>query len=147
LRRLIDAFNRRFTRFHTRVYVATGGWLGHRMTGPVTSLLLHSTGRRTGLRRSVALVYARAGDAYLVVASNFGGDRPPAWLANLRAHPEAEVNIGRHLVKVTAQVLVPGDGEYEALMAVADRANRGRYSRYRTMTDRPIPVVRLVPAR
>src|SRR5579885_3548521 len=54
LRRAFDAFNRRFARFHTRVYRATGGWLGHRMTGAVTSLLLTTTGRRTGQPRSVA---------------------------------------------------------------------------------------------
>jgi deazaflavin-dependent oxidoreductase (nitroreductase family) len=93
----------------------------------------------------VALAYARDGDAYLIVASNFGGDRPPSWLANLRARPEAEVRVGRRLVPVTAEICMPGTPAYERLFAVADKATRGRYSRYRTMTERPIPVVRLAP--
>lgn len=142
---MLDAFNRRFVTFHTRLYRATGGLVGHRMTGLVASLLLTTTGAKTGLERSVALAYARDGDAYLIVASNFGGDRSPSWLANLRAHPDAEVRVGRRLVPVTAEILLPGAPEYERLFTVADRATRGRYSRYRTMTERPIPVVRLAP--
>lgn len=144
-RRLLDAFNRRFTKLHTTVYQRTGGWLGHRMTGPVTSLLLETTGRKTGLRRAVALAYSRDGDDLLVVASNFGGDRPPAWLANLRAEPRAAVLVGRRRLAVTAAVVLPGEDDYGRLFAVADRGTRGRYSRYVTMTDRPIPVVRLHP--
>ncbi|MHB8329873.1 MAG: nitroreductase/quinone reductase family protein [Acidimicrobiales bacterium] len=145
MRRILNGFNRRFTRFHTRVYLRTGGWLGHRMTGPVPSLLLHSTGRKSGLRRSVALAYAPADGSYLVVASNFGGDQPPGWLANVRANPRASIHVGRHCRPITADVILPGDPDYERLFRVADENNRGRYSRYRTMTDRPIPVVRLLP--
>ncbi|HZU80891.1 MAG TPA: nitroreductase/quinone reductase family protein [Acidimicrobiales bacterium] len=144
-RRLLDAFNRRFTKFHTAVYGRSGGWLGHRMTGPVTSLLLESTGRRTGLPRAVALAYSRDGDDLLVVASNFGGDRPPAWLANVRARPEVTVRVGHRHLPVTAEVVLPGEEDYDRLFAVADRGTRGRYSRYVTMTDRPIPIVRLRP--
>jgi deazaflavin-dependent oxidoreductase (nitroreductase family) len=147
LRRAFDAFNRRFARFHTRVYRATGGWLGHRMTGAVTSLLLTTTGRRTGQPRSVALAYSKDGGDLLIVASNFGGERPPAWLANLRADPRASVLVGHRRLAVTAEVVMPGDGDYERLFAIADAGTRGRYQRYRTLTARPIPVVRLRPDR
>ena len=147
VRRALDAFNRRFARVHTRVYAATGGWVGHHMTGLVSSLLLHTTGAKTGLRRTVALAYGRDGDTLLLVASNFGGDRPPAWLVNLRADPRAEVHVGRHLGRVRAEILLPADEDYERLFALADKASRGRYARYRTITDRPLPVVRLVADR
>jgi deazaflavin-dependent oxidoreductase (nitroreductase family) len=147
LRRALDGFNRRFVKVHTRVYVATNGLVGHRMTGPVRSLLLHTTGRTTSRRRTVALAYGRDGDDYLVVASNFGGPRPPAWLGNLQAEPKAEIHVGRRLLRVTAEICPPGSDNYERLFALADKAVGGRYTRYRTMTDRPIPVVRLVPAR
>lgn len=146
VRRFLDAFNRRFTKFHTAVYRASGGWLGRRMTGPVTSLLLETTGAKTGLPRAVALAYSTDGCDYLVVASNFGGARPPAWLANLRAHPKASVLVGHRRRAVEAEVVLPGAADYDRLFAVADKGTRGRYSRYVTMTDRPIPIVRLRPA-
>ncbi|MHB8680473.1 MAG: nitroreductase/quinone reductase family protein [Acidimicrobiales bacterium] len=147
MRRFFDAFNRRFARFHTSVYRATRGWLGHRMTGRVTSLLLHTTGRKTGLTRSVALAYSKAGNDYLLVASNFGGDRPPAWFVNLEADPRAAVHVGRHHIPVTAHVLMPGDPDYGRLFAIANAGTQGRYERYRTITKRPLPVVRLTPDR
>src|SRR4051794_39675295 len=66
---------------HERIYKATDGRLGHRMIG-VPTLLLRTTGRRSGAVRTNGLVYACDGDDYLVVASNGGSDRPPAWLYN-----------------------------------------------------------------
>ena len=71
---------------HEQLYKRTDGRLGHRMIG-VPTLLLRTTGRRSGATRTNGLVYARDGDDYLVVASNGGADRPPAWLHNLRANP------------------------------------------------------------
>ncbi len=130
---------------HRRVYVGTGGWVGHRMTWPVHSLLLHTTGRRSGERRTVALAYAKDGPALLVVGSNFGGPEPPGWLANLRSDPRAEVNVGRRRVAVTAEIVLPGSAGYERLFAVANRANRGIFERYRATMTRPLAVVRLVP--
>jgi deazaflavin-dependent oxidoreductase (nitroreductase family) len=136
---------RAFTKFHRWVYMRSGGWVGHRMTGPVRSLLLHTTGRRSGERRTVALAYAADGDAYLIVGSNFGGPKPPAWLANLRADPRAEINVGRRRVPVAADIVMPGDADYERLFAIADRAQRGIFERYRATMSRPLAVVRLVP--
>src|SRR5919112_6619080 len=91
-------------RVHEKLYVASGGRVGHKMLG-VPTLLLHTTGRRSGRARTNGLVYARDGDDYLVVASNGGADRPPAWLHNLRAHPEGEIQGGRQRQKGTAAVL------------------------------------------
>ena len=58
----------------------------HRMIG-VPTLLLDTTGARSGKTRTNALVYARDGEDYLLVASNGGSDRPPAWLHNLPCTP------------------------------------------------------------
>ena len=71
---------------HQAVYEATDGRAGHRLLG-VPCLLLGTTGRRTGKRRTSALVYARDGEEYLVVASLGGADRAPAWLHNVRLDP------------------------------------------------------------
>src|SRR5438067_1853483 len=76
-------------RLHEALYKRTDGRVGHRMIG-VPTLLLRTTGRRSGATRTNGLVYARDGDDYLVVASNGGADRAPAWLHNLRANPHVE---------------------------------------------------------
>src|SRR5919106_2284911 len=90
-------------RVHERLYVASDGRVGHRMLG-VPTLLLHTTGRRSGKARTNGLVYARDGDDYLVVPSNGGADRAPAWLHNLLAHPAVEVQVGRKRRPATARV-------------------------------------------
>jgi len=140
---------RAFLRFHQRLYEGTGGLLGHHLIG-VPCLLLHTTGRRSGQRRTVALVYARDGarDApagYVVVASNHGMDTPPAWLLNLEADPKAEIQLGRATRPVRAEVHRPGDADYARLWQLVNDGNHHRYERYQAGTGRPIPVVRMVP--
>ncbi|HUO47237.1 MAG TPA: nitroreductase/quinone reductase family protein [Acidimicrobiales bacterium] len=140
---------RSFLRFHQRVYEATGGLVGHHLIG-VPCLLLHTTGRHSGQRRTVALVYARDGErdasaGYAVVASNHGMDAPPAWLLNLEAAAEAEIQLGRHTRKARAEVYRPGDEDYARLWQLVNDGNHHRYERYQAGTARPIPVVRLVP--
>src|SRR5919202_1996980 len=98
-------------RVHERLYVASDGRVGHRMIG-VPTLLLRTTGRRSGKTRTNALVYARDGDDYLVVASNGGADSAPAWLHNVRAHPDVEVQVARERQKGTARVIEPSDPDY-----------------------------------
>jgi len=137
---------RAFTRLHRWVYLRSKGWLGHHMTGRLTSLVLHTTGRKSGQTRSTVLVYGRQGDALVVVGSNFGGDRPPGWLLNLESEPRAEVHVGRRRIAVTAEILFPGSAGYDELVPLADRSTGGTFPRYRAAVARPIPVVRLVPA-
>jgi deazaflavin-dependent oxidoreductase (nitroreductase family) len=61
--------------------------------GLVPSLLITTTGRRTGLARATPLLYVRDGDAYVVVGSNWGRTTPPAWALNLLAEPAARVTL------------------------------------------------------
>src|SRR5436305_501717 len=123
---------------HEAIYKATGGWLGHRMVG-VPTLLLRTTGRRSGAPRCNALVYARDGQDYLVVASNGGADRPPGWLFNLRAHPDAQIQIGRRRSQATSRVIEPGDPDYQRLWKIVNDNNHDRYTAYQKQTTRPIP--------
>jgi deazaflavin-dependent oxidoreductase (nitroreductase family) len=131
-------------RLHERLYKGTDGRVGHRMIG-VPTLLLRSTGRRSGATRTNALVYAKDGDDYLVVASNGGADRAPAWLHNVRANPEVEVQVGRDRRKGGAAIVEPSDPDYQRLWKLVNENNRDRYSAYEKMTDRPIPVVVVTP--
>jgi len=131
-------------RLHERLYETTDGRIGHKMIG-VPTLLLRSTGRRSGTTRTNALVYARDGADYLVVASNGGADRDPAWLFNVRADPEVEIQIGRDRQKASARILGPEDPDYTRLWKIVDEGNRDRYSAYQEQTERPIAIVALTP--
>ncbi|WP_020494682.1 nitroreductase family deazaflavin-dependent oxidoreductase [Sciscionella marina] len=133
-------------RTHQRIYEKTGGALGHRLLGMPT-LLLRTIGRRSGQARTSALVYAREDDAYLVVASDGGARTSPAWLHNLRAEPECEIQIGRRRRPATAEIVSRDDDRHAALLAKCDAVNRGRYSAYQHRTERPIPIVVLTPHR
>ena len=129
-----------FLRLHQKLYVTTDGRVGHKMIG-VPTLLLRTTGRKSGATRTNALVYARDGDDYLVVASNGGADRPPGWLHNVKADPSVEVQIGRDRSKGTSRVVEPSDPDYQRMWAIVNENNKDRYTAYEKMTERPIPVV------
>ena len=130
---------------HERIYKATDGRLGHGMIG-VPTLLLRTTGRKSGATRTNGLVYARDGDDYLVVPSAGGAPKHPAWLHNLRANPDVEVQIGRERRRGTARVVERGDPDFDRLWKIVDENNRGRYAEYQERTDRQIPVVAITPS-
>src|SRR5438132_1962097 len=131
-------------RLHEQLYKGTGGRVGHRMVG-VPTLLLRTIGRRSGAARTNGLVYARDGDDYLVVASNGGADRHPAWLHNLRANPDVEIQVGRERRKGAARVLGPSDPDYERLWKIVNGNNKDRYFAYQKQTSRQIPIVVVTP--
>jgi deazaflavin-dependent oxidoreductase (nitroreductase family) len=141
---LSDALTHQFLRLHERLYIACDGRIGHGMIG-VPTLLLRTTGRRSGAMRTNALVYARDGEDLLVVPSNGGADRPSAWLHNVRAKPEVEVQIGRERRPGTARVIERSDPEHERLWRLVNENNRDRYDGYQSQTARPIPVVAVTP--
>src|SRR5262245_14677271 len=75
---------------HTRLYRLSGGRIGH-TAGHLANLLLTTTGRKSGAARTVPLTYMADGDTYVLVASNGGADRHPAWYLNLQDDPRAHV--------------------------------------------------------
>lgn len=132
-------------RVHDAIYKRSGGRFGHRMVG-VPCLLLHTTGRRSGQPRSNSLVYARDGNDYLVVASNGGSDKHPAWFFNVRAQPDVEVQVGRETTKGHARIVEPSDPDYERLWKIVNDNNQNRYNGYQTKTTREIPIVAVTPS-
>ncbi|HEX6457808.1 MAG TPA: nitroreductase family deazaflavin-dependent oxidoreductase [Thermoleophilaceae bacterium] len=131
-------------RVHEAIYKATDGRLGHNMIG-VPCLLLRTTGRRSGQTRTGSLVYARDGDDYVVVASKGGADENPAWLLNLRANPEVEIQVGRKRQRARARELKSSDADYQRLWKLVNDNNHGRYDGYQKLTKREIPLVVLTP--
>ena len=71
---------------HTRTYLASGGTEGHESNG-VRTLVLATTGRRTGTPRRTCLIYGTSGSQYVVVASKAGAGKDPAWFMNSRRTP------------------------------------------------------------
>lgn len=131
-------------RVHAAIYERTDGRLGHRLLG-LPTLLLRSTGAKSGQIRTSALVYAQDGDRWLVVPSNGGARRASAWLHNVRATPRVEVQVGRTRYPAEATIVNRGEPDFDRLWKLADDNNRGQYGRYQEQTERPIPVVVLTP--
>src|ERR1700704_638023 len=77
---------------HVDRYLATDGEEGHDWQGART-LILTTTGRRSGRRRQTPLIYGRHGDDYLVVASKGGSPQHPDWYHNLVANPEVDIQV------------------------------------------------------
>jgi deazaflavin-dependent oxidoreductase (nitroreductase family) len=126
---------------HVRRYRETDGEVGYIWNG-VTTLLLTTTGRRSGEARTNALIFGRDGDDYLVVASMGGAPSHPSWYLNLTARPEAEIQVrGEHLT-VTARTA--GDEEKARLWRIMTQA-WPNYDVYQSRTERVIPVVVLTP--
>lgn len=144
--RLIGAVgtSRPVTRLHPHVYRLTGGRGPVGRNFGVQNVIVTMTGRRSGRPRDVPLFAVADGDRLVVIGSNAGGDREPAWVANLRAEPRATLRIGREVRPVRARE-AEGD-ERDRLWALAAAAYPG-YELYRTMTERRIPVVVLESAR
>lgn len=132
-------------KLHQLLYERTDGRVGHGMV-LVPTLLLRSTGRRSGASRCNALVYAEDGADYVVVASNGGSEKPPGWLFNVRANPRVEVQVGRRRIPGSARVLERGEEDYERLWRLVNDNNHARYDAYQAQTARPIPLVVVSPA-
>ena len=128
-------------RLHGAVYRASGGRLLGRV-GPARVLLLTTAGRRSGTPRTVPLLFIPDGERFVLVASQGGHDTHPAWYLNLRANPDATVQIGARVVPVLARDADPAEVErlWPALVAVYPA-----WEGYRARTSRRIPVVLLDP--
>ena len=132
---------RGLSKAHLAVYRMTRG----RVLGSVAGmpvLLLTTTGRRSGKARTTPLTFFRDATDLVVIASNGGADRPPAWSLNLQQTPRAVVEIGTDKLAVTARRA--SEKERQRLWVVITATYAG-YARYQERTTRRIPVVLLTP--
>ena len=132
----------RLRRAHEALYRASGGRAGHRVPGRPPMLMLYHVGARSGQRRACGLTYMPRDGSFVVVGSNGGGPRNPGWVYNLRAFPDAEIQVGPARIKVRARE--PGDGERQRLWAQAARYHPA-WGRFQQRTPRALPVVILTP--
>ena len=127
---------------HVRRYQETNGEVGYLWNG-VPTLLLTTTGRRTGLARTIAIIFGRDGDDYLLVASKGGAPQHPDWYLNLTAKPEAEIQVRAERLRVVARTA--SEAEKPRLWRIMTEI-WPNYDVYTTRTERVIPVVVLSPA-
>jgi deazaflavin-dependent oxidoreductase (nitroreductase family) len=125
------------SRVHARLYRATRGRAGRRWFGaPV--MVLETVGRRSGRPRATPVLCLRDGDDLVVLGSNAGMARPPAWWLNLRAAGEGVAVVGRERRRVRPRVAEGAERErlWRAFAAMHPQVDN--YARY---TDRRFPVV------
>ena len=122
---------------HIKRYVDSDGADGHNWRG-VPTLLLTTTGRKSGVRRRSALIYGHDGERVLVVASKGGDDNAPAWYLNLVADPLVRVQIAAE--EFAARAHTAGSVEKPALWATM-AAIWPDYDDYQAKTGREIPIV------
>ncbi|WP_250009757.1 nitroreductase/quinone reductase family protein [Actinoplanes sp. M2I2] len=134
--RFLMPLDRRLIRL-TRGRLSVIGW----QTAPPT-LLLTTRGRTSGLLRERPLLYARDGDAYVVMGSNWGQTRHPAWSGNLLADPVATMIIAGETTAVRATLLEGPDRErvWPLLLRVWPA-----YRDYDERSGRTLRIFRLVP--
>jgi deazaflavin-dependent oxidoreductase (nitroreductase family) len=122
---------------HVKRYEETNGAEGHEWQG-TTTLILTTTGRKSGQPRKSPLIYQKFGDDYLIVASKGGADEPPAWYLNLGANPQVEVQVEGD--KFRAHARTANADEKPAMWEVMTKAWPA-YNDYQKKTSREIPVV------
>jgi F420H(2)-dependent quinone reductase len=127
------------TSLHRFLYQTSGGWLGHRGAG-FRFLLLGCRGRKSGREFVTPLLYVPDDAHFVVVASNAGDTRNPAWWLNLRATPEAWVQVGSARYPVRAR---EADAAESERLWPAVLATYGSFERYRERAGRRIPLVLL----
>ena len=131
-----------FGQEHVDTYRETGGEVGHEWQDGVYTLLLTTTGRKTGKEVTTPLIYGRDGNDYVVIASKGGADDHPDWFLNLEADPEVTIQVRDQVMPATAER--------------ANQSDKGRiwpmmtdiwpdYDDYKQATTRDIPVVLLHP--
>lgn len=138
--RVLRVLMRASSRVHVAVKRLSGGRLARTWFGGSELVLLTTTGRRTGKRRTVTLMSLRDGADFLVVASQGGVDAEPPWWLNLRAHPEAVLEVRGEPVPVVAEQV--SEDERPALWARFVDTYAG-FTDYQAAVRREIAVVRL----
>ena len=122
---------------HVKRYVESDGAHGHLFHGAPT-LLITTTGRRSGLPRRTALIYGRDGERYLVVASNGGAADHPLWFHNLLAEPLVRVQVGADVFDAVAR---PATADERPRLWETMTGIWPQYAGYQRKAPREIPVV------
>jgi F420H(2)-dependent quinone reductase len=129
--------------FSVSLYHLTGGRAFRGSAeSPAGFLKLTTTGRKSGLPRTVHLLYIRDGSAYVVTASNGGKQRPPGWRFNVSSNPQVSIQVQDRQVSAVAEI-VEADKRRELWARLLEISPI--YAGYEKQTTREIPMVILRP--
>lgn len=137
-------YMQRGSSMNVRLFRATNGrlgsrWrLGRKFLRGIPVCLLTTTGRRSGIERTVPLLYLRDGDDVVVVASQGGMPRHPDWFHNVAADPSVTVELPGRTFDATAHV---ADPEERARLWPLLVDMYPSFEMYRARAEREIPVV------
>lgn len=130
-----------FGQEHVRRYRETDGEVGYIWNG-VPTLLLTTTGRRTGEPTTTPLIFGRNGDDYVIVASQGGAPKHPGWYRNLAKEPQVELQVQGDRIPGRART---AEGEERERLWRQMVEIWPHYDTYQTRTERRIPVVVIEP--
>lgn len=124
---------------YTGLYRLTNGKIGGTIVG-LKVLLLTTTGRKTGRQRTKPLCYFVEGQDVVIIASNGGADKHPAWFLNLKSDPRVGVRINGAQFPATAEVSDPKTRQklWQKLISLSPY-----YTKYGDKTKRRIPMILL----
>jgi len=128
-------------KLNTPLYRLSGGRIGGKV-GRAPVLLLTTTGRKSGQPRTAPVLYLADGDNAILINTNAGNAKIPAWSLNLKANPEAEIEIGRKRKAVRARI---AEGEERAELWRKSNVQYAGFDDYEEKLDREISVFVLEP--
>ena len=135
---LVASLARGMSRLHSTVYRMLGG------SGFINrnTLILTTTGRKTGRETSTPLLYVEDGGRLYIVGSFGGSDTPPGWYRNLVAKPEVTAEVGSTTRRYHARTLPADEAKpiWPKLLAIWPT-----YADYQKRTSREIPIIELTP--
>ncbi len=120
----------------------SGGRFGKHFPGGAQVVWIHTLGRRSGQWRRTALLAAPDGDGWVIAGSNAGQEQIPAWVHNIRAHGEGQLEVDGRTIDVTFTELHDEDRRRAYALLVDDW---GGFAMYERNARRQIPVFRLAP--
>lgn len=130
---------------HVTLYIESEGKDGHMWdsaiaggTGPIPTLLLATTGKRSGQDRTVPLIYSETDGGYVVIASRGGSPTHPDWYFNLVADPKVTIRVATEVYEATARTATSEerDALWQQMVDVYPP-----YNDYQNRAERQIPVV------
>jgi deazaflavin-dependent oxidoreductase (nitroreductase family) len=134
---MADSDDDLFGEEHVSVYRQTDGARGYDWRG-TTILLLSTEGRRSGESRTTPLIHRTDSGHWIVVASKGGAPENPGWYENLKANPEASIQVKGEQLSVRAST---AEGEERDRLWSLMTEVWPAYDDYQARTDREIPVV------
>lgn len=108
------------------------------------TLTLHVPGRKSGVVRSTPLLCASWNNGMIIVGSNWGGAKAPAWVHNLRAADDGQVEMSVYGARLFVDVRELSGADRDAAWSAAVRV-WPNYEIYADRTDRTLPVFHLTP--